>query len=302
MGFIFAFFSTVTKHLAIINLGSQNVMYNTYYHSNLHFPTVESNLEIYFLETEVLSQNTRAAAYFSPQLSSVQIWNEIKSSLHDSMKITKLVSFGRDKPEKNCLAKITSLSQRNTNKLSVILSTNNADQVCTSRIIAGLAFIQTIQIHGSYKCFAPQSSHNIINIDADIRLGMEDVVDKNDVVAGTHSGSKTTVLLWYQKHLHLFERDSNSHVGWVPVTNIGQEATNGYVILEFIRARIFRALLQASQIKNIELYDIILNSLHQSEKISDLSVANSVKNNHEYKDNSFIDKTLLMTLLKGPLC
>ncbi|CAD6505363.1 BgTH12-00854 [Blumeria graminis f. sp. triticale] len=301
MGFIFAFLSTVTKHLAIINLGSQNVMYNTY-QSNLHFPTVKSNHEIYFLETEVLNQNTRAAAYFSPQLSSVQILDEIKSSLLDSTKISKLVSFGRDKPEKNCLAKITSLSQRSTNKLSIILGTNDRDQVCTSRIIVGLAFIQTIQILGDYNCFAPQPSHNIINIDADIPLQIEDVVDKNDVVAGTNTGSKTTVLLWYQKHLHLFERDSNYDMTWVPVTKIGHETTNGNVILEFIRPQIFRALLQASKIKNIELYDIILNSLQQSEETSDLSVANRVKNNHEYKDNSFIDGTLLKTLLKGPLC
>ncbi|CCU83256.1 putative effector protein [Blumeria hordei DH14] len=56
-----------------------------------------------------------------------------------------------------------------------------------------------------------------------------------ELIEGKKTAFGQEALAWYQGHLHLFKRNGKRNA-WMPVTTIGHENNNGWLITNFINA------------------------------------------------------------------
>ncbi|CCU75920.1 CSEP0335 putative effector protein [Blumeria hordei DH14] len=107
---------------------------------------------------------------------------------------------------------------------------------CTAEQVASLASEGYVHVGGENSCIAPFENYNTPLIETNDEFQLDRNLWKGEAYLGKKKvGKKTMALAWFQGHLHLFRIDENSS-SWHLVTNVGQEASNGKVIHDFIKS------------------------------------------------------------------
>ncbi|CCU81670.1 unnamed protein product [Blumeria hordei] len=297
MGCVFAFLSTIMQHLVLINLNSSDSLYRAYHYPNPQFPELSAETEIYHFRPIKMGLRALTAIYCSPTITGHDLLEKIGSGHVDVTAPAELTLQNIPEAEESCLAKVRPLLSEIS--ISQLLKIPGSFEQCTSKVIASLAFNGIFQIYGSYKCFAPRAKYTRLIVKADIALKMENLFSDDDVVFSTIQNHHVRALLWYQGHLHIFERRRDTHRIWVPITTIGSESTNGRLIADFVRRKFFITMMKT---KNAGDYKIINSSLTLPEEKQDLSVALELLVKYYDTDDHFLDDEIRYLILKGQLC
>ncbi|CCU82395.1 putative effector protein [Blumeria hordei DH14] len=101
-----------------------------------------------------------------------------------------------------------------------------ADNIISDGIIA---------VDGVYIKYAPPKAEQPIVVTLDKPIELRSLILNGELLEAKKTVSGQAALAWYQGHLHLFKRNRNSDA-WMPVTTIGHENYNGWLITNFIEA------------------------------------------------------------------
>lgn len=297
MGCVFAFLSTVMRHLVLINLSSSNSLYRAYQYPNPRFPELNAERETYYFRSMKMGPRALTAIYCSPTITGHELLEKISSGYVDVTAPAEPTLQNIPEAEEACLAKIRPLLSEIS--ISQLLKIPGNFEPCTSKIIASLAFNGIFQIYGGYKCFAPPAKFTRPIVKADVALKMENLFSDDDVIFSTIQNRHIRALLWYQGHLQIFERRLDTDKIWVPTTTIGSESTNGRLISDFVRRKFFLTMMKT---KNVGDYKIIISGLTLPEENQDLLVALELLVKYYNTDDHFLDDEIRYLILKGQLC
>ncbi|SZF02866.1 unnamed protein product [Blumeria hordei] len=184
-----------------------------------------------------MKYGTNIMSYCSESLQSHEIVDRITSGMTDITARAHLHWNENLEAETECYRSLTFVNypgeQIDDNKMSRLKSRMNSK--CTNQVILNLAFSGMIAVDGQYRNYAPPKADQPVVVTLDEPMKLRSLLLNGELIKGTKTTFGQEALAWYQGHLHLFKRNSNSNA-WMPVTTIGHENYNGWLIVNFINA------------------------------------------------------------------
>ncbi|EPQ65625.1 BgtAc-30865 [Blumeria graminis f. sp. tritici] len=199
------------------------------------FPVPENNQHIVMTRTKVNYSGTFINLYCSNVWSGVEIIRELTPNKyaiaydsHNSFTTNPSVA-------KECQTEISNKVEIAKKRQAVRWSDLDTAK-CAPDTIANLAFGNKLDIHGKYQNFAPLSfgAHLILDVDKSFEL---DKLFLNGEMYPNKAGYKEEALVWYQGHLHIFQKVKDQ--SWFPYTTVSYSQENGPKITSFILRNYF---------------------------------------------------------------
>ncbi|SZF02857.1 unnamed protein product [Blumeria hordei] len=189
-----------------------------------------------FWESE-MENGTHIMSYCSDSLQSHEIVYKITSGMTDITSRAHLHWNENFKAESDCLQSLKSviISEEKIDVNSMSKFSSRVKSKCTNQVILNLAFSGIIAVDGDYRKYAPPKADQPVVVTLDEPMKLRSLLLNGELIKGTKTAFGQEALAWYQGHLHLFKRNGNSDA-WLPVTTIGHENYNGWLIANFIGA------------------------------------------------------------------
>ncbi|VDB93117.1 BgtA-20524 [Blumeria graminis f. sp. tritici] len=210
--------------------------YHVYdYHSHGEFPNQKKIDQFIKTPKRLREPGTYFMSYCSNLFTSHQIAYIITQKLKNITKKAHIAfSYSRN-AEKECLKYLPIKSHKNVNAWRKIKSKLmlKVKRKCPNDMIVSLAYQGIFAVDGKYKEFFPpdKKQPDILTINGSMQ--MKSLVANGEFFLGQMTVFGQEALAWYQGHLHLFKRNSKT-AAWFPVTVIGSESNNGWIITNFI--------------------------------------------------------------------
>ncbi|SZF02868.1 unnamed protein product [Blumeria hordei] len=184
-----------------------------------------------------LESGTHILSYCSDSIQSQEIADRITSGMTDITPRAHLHWNQNLEAETECYRSLTFVNypelKIHVNKMSKFPS--RVKSKCTNQVILNLAFSGIIAVDGDYRKYAPSKADQPVVVTMDQPMKLRSLLLNGELIKGTKTAFGQEALAWYQGHLHLFKRNRNGNA-WLPVTTIGQENYNGWLISKFIDA------------------------------------------------------------------
>ncbi|CCU76078.1 putative effector protein [Blumeria hordei DH14] len=215
-----------------------------------------------------IKHGTNIMSYCSDSLQSHAIVDIITSGMTDITSRAHLHWKENSIAERDCLKLLNFVNGReeniDDNKMSKFPSKMKSK--CTNQVILNLAFSGIIAVDGDYRKYAPPKADQPVIVTMDKPMELRSLLLNGELIKGTKTTFGLEALAWYQGHLHLFKRNRNGNA-WLPVTTIGQENYNGWLISKFINAN-FPEIFNSwkDYYRNCFIYEGILGKLSRRER------------------------------------
>ncbi|CCU76069.1 putative effector protein [Blumeria hordei DH14] len=198
-------------------------------------PTLIDRRDV-ILESE-MKHGTHIMSYCSDTLQSHEIVDKITSGMTDITSRAHLHWNENFNAERDCLESLKSVinPEENNNVNTMSKFPSRIKSKCTNQVILNLAFSGIIAVDGVYRKYAPPKADQPVVVTLDKPMELRSLLLNGALIKATKTVFGQEALAWYQGHLHLFKRNRKSHA-WLPVTTIGHENNNGWLIAKFIEA------------------------------------------------------------------
>ncbi|SZF02867.1 unnamed protein product [Blumeria hordei] len=215
-----------------------------------------------------IKYGTNIMSYCSDSLQSHEIVDIITSEMTDITSRAHLHWNENSIAERDCLKLLNFVNGREENiydnKMSKFPS--RVKSKCTNQVILNLAFSGIIAVDGEYRKYAPPKADQPVVVTLDKPMQLRSLLLNGELIKGTKTAFGQEALAWYQGHLHLFKRNKNRDA-WLPVTTIGHENNNGWLIVNFITANFPEITISWNEYyEKCVRYKDILRKLSESEE------------------------------------
>ncbi|CAD6499414.1 BgTH12-03530 [Blumeria graminis f. sp. triticale] len=159
-----------------------------------------------------------------------------------------------------------------------------------------------IAVDGVYRRYGPPKSEQPVVVNLDQPMKLRSLLLNGELIKGKKTVFGQEALAWYQGHLHLFKRNRERNA-WLPVTTIGYEINNGWLIANFININFPQITNNwKNYYQKCAIYKDILRTLSRSEKrkrhhehsyrrhMLHGNYPDSYYDNH-YHDHKYLDQT-----------
>ncbi|CCU82397.1 putative effector protein [Blumeria hordei DH14] len=184
-----------------------------------------------------MKYGTNIMSYCSESLQSQEIVDRITSGMTDITARAHLHWNENLEAETECYRSLKSVIN-SEEKIDVNIMSKFPSRMkskCTNQVILNLAFSGIIAVDGVYRKYAPPKADQPVVVTLDEPMKLRSLLLNGELIKGTKTTFGQEALAWYQGHLHLFKRNKNRDA-WLPVTTIGHENFNGWLIANFINA------------------------------------------------------------------
>ncbi|VCU41012.1 Bgt-51329 [Blumeria graminis f. sp. tritici] len=177
-------------------------------------------------------------------------WNKNTEAEMDCWKSLKFVDNPEEKIDENIMSNFSLEMKRK----------------CTNQVILNLAFRGIIAVDGVYRRYGPPKAEQPVVVNLDQPMKLRSLLLNGELIKGKKTVFGQEALAWYQGHLHLFKRNRERNA-WLPVTTIGYEINNGWLIANFININFPQITNNwKNYYQKCAIYKDILRTLSRSEK------------------------------------
>ncbi|SZF02872.1 unnamed protein product [Blumeria hordei] len=227
-----------TDRLVVTHFETNQPSYGVYELTNgRNFPDPTLINQSGVIWNPTIKYGTNIMSYCSNSLQSHAIVDIITSGMTDITSRAHLHWNENSTAERDCLKLLNFVNGReeniDDNKMSKFPSKMKSK--CTNQVILNLAFSGIIAVDGDYRKYAPPKADQPVVVTMDKAMELRSLLLNGELIKGTKTTFGQEALAWYQGHLHLFKRNRNGKA-WLPVTTIGQENYNSWLIAKFINA------------------------------------------------------------------
>ncbi|CCU76079.1 putative effector protein [Blumeria hordei DH14] len=215
-----------------------------------------------------IENGTNIMSYCSNSLQSHEIVDKITSGMTDITSRAHLHWNENHGAEMDCcrsLIFVNNLEEKIDDNIMSKFSPKMKSK-CTNQVILNLAFSGIIAVDGEYRKYAPPKADQPVVVTLDQPMELRSLLLNGELIKGKETVFGQEALAWYQGHLHLFKRNIRRDA-WLPVTTIGYESDNGWLIYNFINVN-FPEIFNSwkDYYKNCAEYKIILRKLSRHER------------------------------------
>ncbi|SZF02870.1 unnamed protein product [Blumeria hordei] len=265
-----------TDRLVVTHFETNQPSYGVYELTNgRNFPDPTLINQSGVIWNPTIKHGTNIMSYCSDSLQSHAIVDIITSGMTDITSRAHLHWNENSIAERDCLKLLNFVNGReeniDDNKMSKFPSKMKSK--CTNQVILNLAFSGIIAVDGDYRKYAPPKADQPVVVTMDQPMKLRSLLLNGELIKGTKTAFGQEALAWYQGHLHLFKRNRNGNA-WLPVTTIGHENYNGWLISKFINAN-FPEIFNSWK-------DYYRNCFKYKEMLIKLSQRENSKSRHTY--------------------